>query len=144
MRRALIILVPLTFCASPALAQESSPPQLPHELTDPATAQRLTDAMQVLSKALMNIKIGEVQAALEGRHPGAQERNLTVRELARRHDPDFDRHFQQQIASVGPTVERSMKALDEALPQIMQGLDQAKRAIDRAAANMPDPNYPRR
>jgi hypothetical protein len=41
-------------------------------------------------------------------------------------------------------VQQSMKAMAEALPQMMQGLRQAQEAIDRAAANMPDPNYPRR
>ena len=49
MRKSLILL-PLLLCASPALAQRPAP-QLPPELTDPATAQRITDAMQALSGA---------------------------------------------------------------------------------------------
>jgi hypothetical protein len=37
-----------------------------------------------------------------------------------------------------------MKALSDALPAMMQGLAQAQKALERAAANMPDPNYPKR
>ena len=33
---------------------------------------------------------------------------------------------------------------NRALPAVMQALDDAQRAVDRALANMPDPTYPRR
>src|SRR2546430_6005657 len=99
MRKSLILL-PLLLAASPAVAQ--SAPQLPPELTDPATAQKLANAMQALSGALLNVKVGEVRAALEGRRPTARDRNLTVGELARRNDPNFDRDVRQQVANIGP------------------------------------------
>ena len=35
-------------------------------------------------------------------------------------------------------------ALNQALPAMMQGLNQAQQALERAVANMPDPTYPRR
>src|SRR5437016_6953843 len=141
--RKILIVLPLLLCASPAFAQEA-PPQLPPELTDPATAQRLAGAMQAVSHALLNVKVGEVRAALDGRQASPQERNMTVGDLARRRDPDFDRHFQQQVASVGPKVQQGMRALNQALPQIMRGLAQAQQALERAVANMPDPTYPQR
>jgi len=142
--RARVILLPLLFSASPAIAQQQPVPQLPPALTDPATAQKLANAMQVLSGALLNMKIGEVEAAMEGRAATPRERNLTVRDMARRQDPNFERHFQQQIATVGPLMQNSMKALNQALPAMMQGLHEAQQALDRAVANMPDPNYPKR
>lgn len=139
-----LILLPFLLSATPALAQQQAVPQLPRELTDPATAQKLANAMQVLSNSLLNVKIGEVQAAIEGRVATPQEKNMTVGDVARRHDPNFDRHFQQQVATVGPMMQQSMKALNQALPAMMQGLSQAEQALDRAVANMPDPNYPKR
>ena len=143
-----LLLIPLIVSATPAYAQAAPSPdshiQLPPLLTDPATADKLARAMQSISQAFLNLPVGDVQAALEGRTPGAADHRVTVRTLGRRDDPDFDRHFQQQIASVGPMLQRNMKTLDEALPQVMQGLEQAKDALDRAAANMPDPNYPKR
>ena len=140
--RKILIALPLLLSAAPALAQPA--PQLPPQLTDPRTAQKLTGAMQALSQALLNVRVGEVKAALEGRQASPEERSVTVGDMARRDDPDFDRHFQQRIASVGPTMQRSMQALNQALPVMMKGLKDAEKSLDRAVANMPDPTYPKR
>ena len=102
--------------------------------------------MQVLSKALLDLRVGEMQAALEGRKASAAEKTLTVRDLSRRGDPDFDRKLQERIANTGPMIDRSMKAMNEALPSIMQSVDEGRgsRSIERRTANMPDPTYPKR
>ena len=144
--RPTLVLLPLLMCAAPALAQPAQEPvaQLPPELTDPATADRVADAMQGLSQALLDLKVGEVRAALQGRRATPAERNLTVRDLGRRDDPNFDRNVAQQVAQARPMMRQSIKALSEALPAMMHGLQQASDAIERAAANMPDPTYPRR
>ena len=141
MRKSLIF-IPLLFAATSAIAQPA--PQLPPQLTDPATAQKLANAMQALSHVFLDMKVGEVQAALEGRPASPAERNMTVRDMARRDDPDFDRHFQQQMANVGPMMQHSMKALNQALPAMMKGLTDAQKSLERAVANMPDPTYPKR
>ena len=137
------LLLPLLLSASPAFAQQAGP-QIPPELTDPATVQRLAGTFQALSQAVLDIKVGGMQAALEGREATPQERNLTVRDLARRKDPDFDRHLQEKVATVGPQVERQMLAMQRALPEMMRSLRDAQKSLERAAANMPDPTYPRR
>ena len=141
MRKSLIIL-PLLLASTPALADPA--PQLQAELTDPATVQRLTNSMQALSSAFLNMRVGEVTAALEGRPATPEERNLTVGDLARRDDPDFDRHFHDQIANVGPTMQRSIQAMNKAMPEIARDLKDVRRSLERAIANMPDPNYPKR
>jgi hypothetical protein len=135
--------------AQPADAPAAPPPpppvvQLPPQLTDPATGDKLANVMQALSHAFLNLPVGEVQAAVEGRPPTPADRRLTVRELARRDDPNFDRNLERRIAEARPKIQSSMRALATALPQVMQGLHQAREAIERAAANMPDPNYPKR
>ena len=137
-----LFILPLLLSASPALAQPA--PQLPPELTDPATADKLANAMQGLSQALLDLRVGEVRAALEGRQASPAERRMTVRDMARQDDPNFDRHVQQDMANVRPMVRQSMNALNQALPAMMQGFAQAQQAIERAVANMPDPTYPRR
>jgi hypothetical protein len=137
-----LILLPLLLCAAPAVAQPA--PQLPPELTDPRTAQKVANAMQALSQTFLNLKVGEVKAALEGRDASPQERNMTVGDLARRNDPDFDHHLHQQMANVGPRMQQGMRALNQALPTMMKGFADAKRSLDRAVANLPDPTYPKR
>jgi len=144
MRKSLIIF-PMLWFASPALAQDRSTEiKVPRELTDPAMADRLSKTMQDITDALLDLKVGRIQAAAEGREATPQERRLTVRDIERRKDPNFDRNVRRQVAEAGPKIAQGMKALSDALPAVMKALDDASRAIDRAASNMPDPTYPRR
>jgi len=69
---------------------------------------------------------------------------MTVRDLGRQGDPNFERNLQQQVANAKPMIDQGMKALASALPAMMQGMEQAEKAMERAAANMPDPTYPKR
>jgi len=138
-----LMFLPLLIWAAPGLAQ-TLPPQLPPEVTDPATAQRLADAAQGISDAVLDMRIGEVKAAIEGRPASPRDRNMTIRDMARRHDPNFDRKLHRRMADIGPTMQRSMDAINQALPAMNQALAQAQQAIQRAVANLPDPTYPRR
>ena len=148
MRTALVML-PLLIAAAPAAAQAPAPVAPPPQdiqraLHDPAMADRLANVMQALSKAFLDLPVGEVQAAVEGRAPTSAEKRMTVRDVERRTDPNFERNFRQQVANARPMIQQSMKALSDALPAMMQGLQQAGQALDRAAANMPDPTYPKK
>ena len=146
-----LLLLPLFLSATPAIGQVLPPPppaaplvQIPPELTDPATADRLADAMQGLSQALLDLRVGNIHATLQGRAPTPAERNMTVRDLARRDDPDFERHLHQQIAAAKPKIRQSMEALNQALPEINADLEHVRQSLERALSNLPDPNYPRR
>src|SRR5436305_3385265 len=119
MRRA-VLFIPLLLSAIPAFAQEGPPAiQLPRELTDPEAQMRLAGTLQALSKAVMNMRVGDVSAALEGREATPRERNTTLGDLVRRKDPNFDRDVAREVATVGPQVQRSIQAANRALPQIM-------------------------
>lgn len=150
--RSSLVLLAISLCAAPAVAQTAAPEaradnqaiQLPPQLADPATADRLANAIQSMSQALLDLKVGRLQAALEGRETTPADRKLTIRDLARRDDPAFEKRLQQQIDQARPKIERSMRALNEALPEVTEDLQRAQRSIERAIANMPDPNYPRR
>jgi hypothetical protein len=147
--RASLLLLPICIGAAPVAAQPAPPPepeaiQIPPELADPATADRLVGTMQSLSDALLDLKVGGMQAALEGRKPTPAEKKLTVRDMSRRDDSQADRHLQQRIAEAKPVIEQSIKAMNQALPEITRSLAEARKSLERAIANMPDPNYPRR
>jgi hypothetical protein len=137
-----LIILPLLLCATPAVAQPAAPP--PPQLTDPAMADRLANAVQTVSDALLDMRVGGLKAAAEGRVATPAEKRMTVRDLARRQDPNFERDLHRQIAEARPMVRQSMKALNDALPAVMQDLEHAKQSLDRAIANMPDPTYPKR
>jgi hypothetical protein len=143
MMRAALFIVPLLIGAAPVAAQAPDT-QLPPEWSDPATADRLTGAMQTLSQAFLNLPVGDVQAAIEGRKPTPAEKKQTLRDLARADNRNFDRDFQQQVARARPMLQQSMKALTSALPTMMQGMRSMEQSLERAVANMPDPTYPKR
>jgi len=126
--------------AAPAAAQSRPQPvqNIQRVLNDPATAERMTNVMQSLGNAMLDLPVGEVQAAVEGRTPTAADKRRTIRDL----EPDLD--VRREISQARPMIQQSMKALGEALPGIVQSLQQAQQSLERAAANMPDPTYPRR
>jgi hypothetical protein len=146
--RAALLIIPLMF-AAPAGAQTPAPRPQPttdmqRVLNDPAMADRLANVMQALSQAFLNLPVGEVQAAVEGRPATPAERRLTVRDMGRRDDPNFDRNFQRQMSQARPMIEQSMKAMQTALPAMIHGMEEAGQAMDRAVQNMPRPDYPKR
>ena len=144
--RLLLIAIPLTLIASPALATPhyNQAPQLPRQLTDPAMADQMGRAAGALTRALMNLPIGEIQAAIEGRPATSADRRRTVRDIAGRNDPYLDQRVERQAAASGVAIQAGARAMASALPSILDAIDRAADQIDRATANLPDPNYPRR
>ena len=149
--RAFQLIVPLALVASPALAQTKPAPAtaapetitIPRELTDPAMADRLARMMQAMSKAFLEMPVGEIEAAAEGRPATRADRRRTVRQIGRAEDPNFERNLQRDLANSKPMIEASMKALAAALPAMMKGLSEAGRELEKATANLPSPNYPK-
>ena len=133
------LLIPLLMVAAPAAAQaprQQPAVQIQRMLNDPATADRMANIMQSLSNAMLDLPIGEIEAAVEGRAPTAADKRRRMRDV----EPDLGR----RVAQARPMIQQSMKALSEALPAMLQSLEQAQRSLERAAANMPDPTYPKR
>ena len=115
--------------ATPAAAQQA--PQVPKALTDPATAEKLSRMMQVLSKSFLELPIGEVEAAAEGREPTAADRRRTVREAGKEGDPNFEQKLQSQVANSKPMMDAAMKALAAALPAMMDGMSRAGEELQK-------------
>jgi hypothetical protein len=141
--RTAFALLPLLMAAAPVAAaapQQQPQPQVPPQLSDPAMVDRLSGTMQAMSRAFLDLPVGEIEAAVEGRPPTPADRNRTLRS----ENPNLDREVQTQIAQARPMIRQSMKAISDALPAVMKSLHEARESIERAAANMPDPNYPKR
>ncbi len=137
--------------ASPALAQPlpvlAQPytgvaPVLPPVLTDPAMADQLGRVAGAVTRSLMNLPVGELEAAIEGRPPSRADRARTVRDSIG--DPYVEQRIEQQAAASGRTMQAAGQAIARSMPAIMQAVEGARGEIERAIGNLPDPTYPRR
>ena len=140
--RLIIFALPLLSLAAPVAAAPRPAPQLPPELSDPRMADQLGRVAGVLTRSLMNLPVGEIEAAVEGRPATRADRARTVGDSVG--DPDLDQRVAAEAAQSGRTMQAASRALMSSLPAIMAALDQAKDELERATANLPDPTYPRR
>jgi len=140
--RCLLIALPLMLAATPTLAAPREAPQLPPELNDPAMADKLGRMAGTLTKALMDMPVGELEAAVQGREPTPADRSRRVRDHVG--GPVAEREIEAQVAASGRQMQAMGKALVASLPSIMASLENVERELERATANLPDPTYPRR
>jgi len=141
MRLSAMVILPLMLAATPAAAAPAAP-QLPPELSDPAMADKLGRMAGALTKALMDLPIGELEAAVEGRPATPADKAKRVRDSVG--GPEAEQRVQAEVAQSGRQLQAMTKALVASLPAVMAALDQAEKQLERAAANIPDPTYPRR
>jgi len=113
--------------------------RLPPELGDPRTVDRLVDALQVLSKSFLSMPTGEVEAALEGRPATAADRRRTVASETGMTEAQLKRKLDESR----PAMASAQKALVAAIPAMMKGFAEAQKEFEKAAANMPQPGYPK-
>lgn len=138
--RALLLLVPAMMIAVPAAAQPRPETALPPELTDPRVMDQLGDVMGAVTRAFMNLPVGEVEAAIENRPVTPTDRAKTVRSESGLSDRELD----QQIEQGKVVVKQGGQAMVRTLPVITEALNRVGDEIARAIANMPSQVYPRR
>lgn len=132
--------LPLMLSATPALAAQEDR-TIPPEMSDPAMADKLTRMAGVLTKSLMELPIGELEAALEGRAPTEADSRKRVRDEV---GPEAERQIAAEVEASGPRMRAMQKALVSSLPAIMGALEGVEKELERAVANIPDPTYPKR
>ena len=139
--RALLIALPLMLATTPAMAAPNEAPQLPPELSDPAMADKLTRMLGPLTRVLMELPVGEFEAAVAGREPTAADKARRVRDEL---GPEGQKDLEASIARAGPQMRAMQKALVASLPAILKSMEGMERELERATANLPDPTYPKR
>ena len=142
-----LFLVALLASAAPAAAQVSSrPPQppypaeLPPEITDGRAIDQLGSMVGAVTKALLNIPIGEVEAAVENRPVTREDRRRTVGSESGLDERDVAAGVEDSKGA----VKAGGQAIARSLPVIRDALNRAGDEIARATANLPQPGYPRR
>jgi hypothetical protein len=142
MRIALAAL-PLMLATTPAFAAPvPAAPQIPPELSDPAMADKLGRIAGVLTKSLMDLPVGEMEAAIEGRPVTAADKTKRVRDSIG--GPDAEQRVQADVAQSGRQMQAMTKALVASLPALMAAMGGVEKELERAVANIPDPTYPKR
>jgi hypothetical protein len=114
--------------------------EIPPELTDPQVIDRISGMTEALSKALLNMPVGEIEAAAEGRPVTDADRRRTVRDTSRISERDLE----QKLAEARPQIQAAMQALATSLPAMTRALSEMADQVERATANIPRPGYPRR
>ena len=142
--RPLLALALLSATASPALAAEAPRPpaavSIPPEVTDGRMLDQLGTMVGALSKAFLNLPIGEVEAAVENRPVTGADRSRTVRSVT----GIDERSLESEIEQGKGAVKSGGQAMARALPVVVEALNRAGDEIQRATANVPQPGYPRR
>ena len=140
----------LAAAAAPVSAAPPPPPyaeppiEMPRALTDPTLADKLGRTMGAMAHAVMNIPVGEMQAAIEGRPVTRADRNRRVGDVAGPDGRAMADHVAGSSAATGRAMQAAGRAMIGALPAILQAVRGAESEIERATANLPDPTYPRR
>lgn len=128
--------------ASPALAQAPAAPpqpQLPPEIVDGRMIDQLGNVAGVLAKALMNLPVGEIQAAIENRPVTREDRRRTVASEMGNDPREIDRDVERGKVA----MKQGGQAMVRALPVITRALNEAGDELARAVNNLPSPAYPR-
>lgn len=142
MRLCHLAILPIALAAAPVAAAPAPANQIeiPPELTDPEFIDRLAGMTEGLSKALLNVPVGELEAVAQGRPVTEADRRRTVRDVGQISERDLER----QIAEARPQMQAAMQALSKALPAMTRALSDMADQLERATANLPQPGYPRR
>jgi hypothetical protein len=140
--RTLWIALPLMLTAAPVQAAPNGAPRLPPEFSDPAMADKLARMAGALTKALMDMPVGEIEAAVEGRPVTAADKAKRVRDSVG--GLDAERQVEAEVAQSGRQMQAATRALVASLPAIMAAMDGVQKEMERAVANIPDPSYPKR
>ena len=100
--------------------------------------------MGAMAHAVMNIPVGEMQAAIEGRPVTRADRNRRVGDVAGPDGRAMADHVAGNGAATGRAMQAAGRAMIGALPAILLAVRGAESEIERATSNLPDPTYPRR
>jgi hypothetical protein len=127
--RMLLIAAASILIAAPASAQPPRPSE---------AIEGYAPALDRTTEALLNVDLGPLLDALDPRRP---HYDRTLRDIARRGDPDFDRRMRASIYANSARIGRAADAIAAAEPALRRAVDQVQRDMD-AAINAAPPGPP--
>ena len=134
-----------------AMAQSVTPPAPPspadvaemqRQIADPATGAALSRMTGAVTRALMDMPVGEIEAAVEGRPATVADRRRTVRDTVG--GPEEAARIEREVAASGAQMQVMQRALVAALPGMIAAAGEMQKAIEQAGASLPLAGYERR
>src|SRR5215218_10478130 len=113
--RLLLIAAAATLAAMPAAAQPPRPSD---------TIQEYAPAIDRTADAMLNLDLGPI---LDAADPHRRHHRRTLRDMARRDDPDFDRRMHATIYGSAATMARAADAFAAAEPALRRAMTQFQR-----------------
>ncbi|MBV9882373.1 MAG: hypothetical protein JO276_05135 [Sphingomonadaceae bacterium] len=124
------------FFVTPALAQPPAPqPARPGELVE-----EYAPAIDRAADAMMNLDVGPIVDAVD---PYGRHHHRTLRDMARRNDPDFERRMHATIYGTAATMGRAADAFAAAEPALRRAFRQFEQDMAEAIAAPGAPPPPR-
>ena len=130
MRRMLIATTAAASLAFPAAAQPPRPSE---------QVQRYAPAIDRAADAMLNLDVGPIIDALD---PYGRHHRGTLRDMARRNDPDFERRMHANLYGTAAAVGRAADAFAAAEPAMRRAFTQFERDMAAAIAAAPPPGPP--
>ena len=127
MRTMLVAAAAATLLAVPASAQGPRPSDKVREMAP---------ALDRSTEALLNVDLGPLLDALD---PGRPHPARTLRDIAGRGDPDFDRRLHASIYGNAERIGRAADAMAAAAPALRGAVEQVERDMDEALDAGPPP-----
>jgi hypothetical protein len=139
MRQLLIAAATTVFAASPAAALAGGPPaaQPPRPSEQ---VQAYAPAIDRSADALLNLDVGPILDAVD---PYGAHHRRTLRDMARRNDPDFERRMHATIYGTAATMGRAADVVAAAQPAMRHALNQFEHDMAAAMAGAPPPPHAR-
>jgi hypothetical protein len=128
------------FIAAPAAAQPRDHAPGPPRARPGELVEDYAPAVDRAADALMNVDVGPIVDAV---HPYGRHHRRTLRELAQRNDPDFERRMHATIYGTAATMGRAADAFAVAEPALRRAVRQFEQDMAAAIAAPGAPPPPR-
>jgi hypothetical protein len=149
MRKFLIAAAVLTV-AAPAFAQQPASSaaaatapldprdeELRRNLPDPAELKAMGEVAARAMEAMMDVPIGPLREAVEGRKLSRRERQETLGDVARRDDPEFKERMRDQMGVASVAMAALMEQMVTIAPVLRNTLEDVARRTEEAARQIP-------
>ena len=121
--------------ASPACASEPATQEridrLADKLNDPATQEAMSAVVGAMTAAVLDVRVDGMAKAIETMNGGkpVDLHGRTVRDLATRDNPDFERHLQADTRQAVGAMGGMASAMSEMLPELERAARRMKQAL---------------